>query len=317
MDTNLVPKQDGAAQIWTGVYTLQGLTLLAKLHSGTALQVTRVVAGAGKVPLEELASQTAVSDPRMEFTRGTVTIKPDGLARLPVQLINVGVLEGFSLWQTGVYALDPDEGEILYCILQSSHPDYIPTERQMPGFVVNIGLNLIFGNSDKLTAEIDPEGFVTNYTLELRLEHLDPAHALLRIAHGLGCYPSVELGALTYGAGLGRSGETPAGGTDMEMQPVKVIHHDPYSLSVRTIKPLTKLGEPVVQRVDNYRYIVTFGENDADSLYIQLSGGQASASPPASMPDTRAVQTIVAQAVGDHNNSQNAHPGLRLDGGNL
>lgn len=257
--------------IWTSTYTVQGVALIAKLQAGVTLHVTRVVSGAGYVNPEALPIQSGVTDPRKEFGVGKATARRDGLTRLPVQLINKGITAGYSLWQVGVYAADPDEGEVLYCIMQSSSPDYIPAEMQMPGFMVNFGINLVVGNAPYIQATIDPEGLVTNETLESRLEPLEPYYELIQITHGLGEYPQVLLGQLQHGLGLGALGDNPIGASDVTQLPVRAVYHDSRALTVQTIQSIVQLGtNPELYWKNAREYFLTWPDNQSDSLYIRL-----------------------------------------------
>ena len=66
------------------------------------------------------------------------------------------------------------------------------------------------------------------------------------------------------------------------MHPAQPVYHDPYSLTIRTIRPILELGTPAVERIDSHRYLVTFEGNDTDSIYIELwTGQQATPLPPA------------------------------------
>jgi len=56
----------------------------------------------------------------------------------------------------GIYAIDPDEGEILYAVAYSDPPDYLPSAGTT---VVEymIDLTIVVGNAENDTAVIDPK----------------------------------------------------------------------------------------------------------------------------------------------------------------
>lgn len=96
-----------------GTYTNKGLALAAKTAAGACLRVTRVVGGSGytaDVPnaekLEAMQQTLAVGEARCV----------GNTAVLPVTLAAVGQKATYTLTELGVYAEDPNEGEILYCV---------------------------------------------------------------------------------------------------------------------------------------------------------------------------------------------------------
>lgn len=99
-----------------GYYTDKGRALAAKAAGGiTPLIVTRVVAGSGHT--EDIPSATALPDSEQTLTVGTAEVD-DVTAVLPVTLVEVSAVSSYSLTELGVYASDPDEGEILFQVYQ-------------------------------------------------------------------------------------------------------------------------------------------------------------------------------------------------------
>jgi len=148
---------------------------------------------------------------------------------------------------------------------------------------------------------------------KLRLQnHL--SHELATLHHGLGVYPQAIAGILQYGAGVAGTGIGPAGGTDMEQIPIRTIWHDNESLTLYTEEGIQPDALSEVRRVSNSEYVITYGKGIIDSIYIRLLTGQSApvVAPPS---DTDMMVSVAAQAVNAHNNSQYAHPDIRLDGG--
>lgn len=96
--------------------TQKGLALLAKLHAGDKLKITRVMVGEGQVPddgnlrdLEDLVAPVALATSTKPVTVGTTT-------SFIIQYrndLNVGLDRDININEHGVFAEDPDEGEIL------------------------------------------------------------------------------------------------------------------------------------------------------------------------------------------------------------
>lgn len=96
-----------------GFYTTKGLALAAKVAAGAGLTVTKVTAGSGATA----ASAAALAEEKQTLTVGPA--QTDGqTATLPVTLAEVKSGVAYTLTELGVYANDPDAGEILYQVFQ-------------------------------------------------------------------------------------------------------------------------------------------------------------------------------------------------------
>lgn len=148
--------------------TTKGQALNAKINKGdgtVALEITRVT-----------TADIMVDDPwnfeGNEGQRQTATIQDKrtfGIrAEITVLFTNQGnphigeppLLEGYSLCQMRMYALDPDEGEILYRISQFARPNFIPPATEM-GWVHNPTWNFTSENASEVKVNVDPKGLAT------------------------------------------------------------------------------------------------------------------------------------------------------------
>lgn len=150
--------------IWeTAIITNKGLALQAKLHSGTTLSLTRAVAGAGTVAASNLINQTSVADERKALVFSTQSYPEEGKCAVPLKLSNTDVAEGFTVRQIGVYAFDPDEGEILYLIAQTTagQGTAVPSADEMPGYLAVWTFYIQYGQADGIEITVDPAGSIT------------------------------------------------------------------------------------------------------------------------------------------------------------
>lgn len=156
--------------VWTNaVVTDKGLDLLAKLTQGNTLDITRAVTGAGFVTPGLLTKQKEVTDPKQTLALMSVTYPETGKCAFPVRLTNEGVVSGYYATQVGVFAMDPDEGEILFFIVQSTDANsgtIIPSETEMPGYSAEWTFYFQYGQADGVNVTVDPSGTVTKQEME-------------------------------------------------------------------------------------------------------------------------------------------------------
>lgn len=150
--------------IWeNAVITSKGIALLTKLLEGTSLTITKVVTGAGYVTPGLLQQQTAISDPKQTLAIRPVIYPEEGKCALPVSLTNEALTSGYTAMQIGCYAMDPDEGEILYFIAQAETGTgtIIPSVSEMPGYSAEWTFYFQYGQADSVEVVVDPSGTVT------------------------------------------------------------------------------------------------------------------------------------------------------------
>ena len=123
-----------------GVLTKKGQALIAKCETrGCGITFQHAVTGAGvhaDTSVETLENRTALIDPKQTFPfAGVETVVGNaGVVVLKVNIHNRGLEETYVLNELGITATDPDEGEILYCILVSQNNHiYMPADNETGG----------------------------------------------------------------------------------------------------------------------------------------------------------------------------------------
>ena len=156
--------------VWSNVViTDNGLRLLAKLTQGNSLTITRAVSGAGFVSPELLGRQTKITTQKQTLQFLEAYYPKVGECALPVLLSNAGLAEGYKVTQIGIFANDPDNGEILYLIVQTNSADVgtiVPSEEEMPGFTAEWKLFLQYGQADDVTVTTEPANLISRAELE-------------------------------------------------------------------------------------------------------------------------------------------------------
>ncbi len=138
------------------VLTTKGRNLQAKAQAGTQLNFTRIAVGDGEL---EGSSILELNILKHEVKTLNITkLKPltGGKAAVGGMLSNQGLLSGFSWCELGLFALDPDLGEILYCYGNAGvNAEYIPADGGSDVLEKSIDIISIVGDVANVTATID------------------------------------------------------------------------------------------------------------------------------------------------------------------
>lgn len=150
------------------VVTNKGLALLAKMAAGELLEISSVRSGAGTVDSTLLKEQTAITTQKQELAVQNISYTSDSECTFILSLNNVGLENGYTLKQIGVFAHDPDEGEILYCIYQddSGVNHNIPSEMIVPGYNAEWECYLKFNQATTVNVSVDPANTVSQAVME-------------------------------------------------------------------------------------------------------------------------------------------------------
>ncbi len=136
-----------------------GRSLIAKAQAGRAtISFTRAVSGAGLwEESESISSTTQLKEQKQSFSFSDISIPPgnDSTVVLKVILSNTGLTELYYVTELGIYANDPDNGEILYAILTSSRrTEYLPAENGIGTSAITVRLNIEVFNASDVTVEM-------------------------------------------------------------------------------------------------------------------------------------------------------------------
>lgn len=136
-----------------GYYTTKGLALSAKLLAGAKLTISRVVAGSGQTR----TTAAALSSPCQTLAVNSPS-HHENTAVIPATLVAANASEDYTLTELGVYAQDPDKGEILYKVYQLSEAmDITAGSRTVLRFYLEETLSQDLG----ITVVCSPAGLVT------------------------------------------------------------------------------------------------------------------------------------------------------------
>ena len=149
--------------------TQKGNDLIAKLMaSGEGLQFTRVSVGDGSIPSGSSPdSMTDLGHEVMDGMIASIANSNNGEVSIVAQVSSVGVETGFNATELGLWATDPDEGEILYTYLSlQEHPEWIRPDGDAVNKLATFTLVTIVSSVSIVTAIINPDALARVVDLE-------------------------------------------------------------------------------------------------------------------------------------------------------
>lgn len=140
--------------IWNpGKLTKDGKALLAKAQAGKcAIQITKAQSGSGSyTSSEDISQRTAMKTVKQTFPISNKVINTDSALVLKITMENSTLTAGYDITEFGVFASDPDKGEILYSIATASTSDYMPAYNGVIPSVINMSYYLEVANASTVT----------------------------------------------------------------------------------------------------------------------------------------------------------------------
>lgn len=135
--------------------TNKGQILYAKAQAGTKLNFTKIMVGSGQIENRNPAILLALLEPK--FSIGIQSITPNTelkTATISATINNSEVTEAVYICEIGLYAEDPDDGEILYAYGSAgTYGDYYAPASQ-GAYSWNYQINAAIGNAANVTIEL-------------------------------------------------------------------------------------------------------------------------------------------------------------------
>ena len=284
------------------VLTKQGLKLQAKVDAGSKMQLTKCRLGSGTLSSgQSLEDLTKLITPVQTLPIASVSYAEDSHACIITAVTdNSNVATGYYLREFGVYATDPDDGEILYAVASDSEPDFIPAKGTSAVISQEIGVALTFANAANVTALVNTSAmatitYVNNYVTDAvaDLKDMTGATAEKPGVHGLVPAPAAGVtknsflqadgtwavvpdltGATSAKAGTGGLVPAPAAGSN-----TRYLRSDGTWAVITTVKGATTTVNgtgglvPAPAAGSNIRYLCadgTWKEVDLDSAKTKL-----------------------------------------------
>ena len=135
--------------------TAYGKALLAKAQAGQcAIQITKAQAGSGSyTSSEDISTRTALKSAKQTFPISNKVINSNSALVLKITMENSELAAGYDITEFGIFASDPDKGEILYSIATASTSDYMPAYNGVVPSVINMSYYLEVANAASVTIQ--------------------------------------------------------------------------------------------------------------------------------------------------------------------
>ena len=157
------------------VITKKGIQLLAKvLASKNLLNITRAAVGTGKIQKGyDPSSMIGLVEYKMDAMISGCSASGD-IAEITMQVSSEGIETGFIITEIGIFAEDPDDGEILYAYIDlSDDAQYIYPEGGEAIKFVEITLDIIIAEGTRVTAFINPSSMVRRQEFEETVKEIN------------------------------------------------------------------------------------------------------------------------------------------------
>lgn len=153
--------------------TNQGKNLQIKAQIGVQLKYTRIAIGDGSLGSgQQISNLTALINQVKNLSITKISVLSTGKADLETVLSNQDVTASFYFREIGIFAQDPDAGEILYCYGNAgSNAELIPAGGGADVIEKNINIYVLTGNATNVTATIDDSlVYATQEDLSLKVD---------------------------------------------------------------------------------------------------------------------------------------------------
>ena len=142
-----------------------GADLQAKVNAGkTKLTFTKIKVGSGFNATNPLALTDVISS-KWETTN--FVVKQEGkIVSVDTFITNNGIKEAFRMSEIGLFANDPDKGEILYAYLTDPEPDRMPAEGGAVVVSQELTIGMMFSNTGNVSLTVNMGALVNQEQLK-------------------------------------------------------------------------------------------------------------------------------------------------------
>ena len=189
---------------WAGAQlTAAGRALQAKVIAGVCkLELTKVKLGDGSESGSDIDVMTDLRSPKSVLGISSITHE-DNTCTVTGLILTSTVNVGYYAREWGVFATDPDVGEILYAISLDNVPDWVPPSTASVTVSAAYAMDIAVSNAENIVVQIDPAGLVSTEMLAraagLRQTDTEYAAGAVLFDTQLAAHPDWRLECVTGG----------------------------------------------------------------------------------------------------------------------
>lgn len=136
------------------IITNNGRSLIAKVLSGDQIKFTKMVSSSRDYTSADLSQLTDLSNVEQTILISSIKKTSDSAVKITGIFSNKDLTTGYKFKTVGLYAIDPDLGEILYSVTTASSVDDMPANTGIGLSSITIGLVTEVSNSNNASLEV-------------------------------------------------------------------------------------------------------------------------------------------------------------------
>lgn len=263
--------------------TNKGQLLYAKAQAGVELHFTKMQVGSGVIGTQNPATLTALITPKYDVTLQSVTTNTEAKTATISGLINnSNITVATYICEIGLFAQDPDDGEILYAYGSAgTYGDYMAPASSGP-YSWNYQINAAVGNAANVTIELSSlnydSGLVNTNTTFIFLQGGNQKEVNKSIDNLFRVYPTTNSGNV-YSI-------TASDFTFKDGYPLRVKFNTASTgttslkINANTAKPIKDYFGNNVSNIRQNLIANLAYESSSDSFILQGKGGDGNATAP-------------------------------------
>lgn len=145
------------------VITNDGQALMAKMIAGSGnIDFTKICSSSTQYTENQLQDLTSLSGIKQTTLISKVSRTNDVAIKIEAAFSNADISTGYYMRTLGLYAVDPDKGEVLYAVcIETSNNCYMPPYNGVTVSAAYIQLYTTVGNAESVSLEVNPGAYAT------------------------------------------------------------------------------------------------------------------------------------------------------------
>ena len=144
------------------IITKKGHALVAKGMTGEQINFTKVrTSDYDYLSSTNFENLTVLGSIKQTVDISEISVENESTVRVKAVILNTTLTNGYYFKNVGLYATDPDEGEILFSITTATTADFMPAYNGVNTSILTVDLLTTVSNSGNVNLTVSPGGLVT------------------------------------------------------------------------------------------------------------------------------------------------------------